>query len=242
MIRLSFAFFSGFLLPGLILSACNSVPPGPEGNPGRYGAAGFPDALRFKQEYELLNGTRRTDGALLGPVEISPDNTFVYFSEEEALNFSRQGTGVIFLGAGWCRWCRSLAPEYIRMARGYSLYNTIYYVPVENDTGGGKGKAYRALAELAGNYMEKAGSSFANVSGNPAVVASYVKRNRDKGYGLFPAVTLFFNKGTLVGMHVGTVPGHNSDEPLDEDGIKALEEAFTKHFEVLGTNPCPAKC
>jgi hypothetical protein len=123
------------------------------------------------------------------------------------------------------------------------LYNTIYYVSLKNDDTGGKSRTYRALAELVGDYMQKAGSSFANVSGNPVVTASYIKRNRDEGYGLYPAITLFFNKGTLTGMHVGTVPGHNdSDKPLDAEEIKSLEDAFKKHFEVLGTDPCPAKC
>jgi thiol-disulfide isomerase/thioredoxin len=247
MMRRSFKNFSGWAWAALIFLSCASAPRPSEGNfaaprPASQSQADLSDALRFKREYEDLNGTKRADGAVLRPVEIPADNTFRYLTGEEALEFSRQGTGVVFLGAGWCRWCRSIAPEYARMAGEYLSYNTIYYVPLKNEDGE-KNRAYRALAELVGDYMQKAGSSFANVSGNPLVTASYVKRNRDEGYGLYPAITLFFNRGTLVGMHVGTVPDHNdSNKPLDAAGIKSLEEAFKKHFEVLGTDPCPAKC
>jgi hypothetical protein len=247
----SFKNFLRFVLLGIIFLSCTSGPLRLERNIGALQPAGqnqvreldVSDALRFKWEYEDLNGTKRADGVLLRPIEIPSNNTFVYLTEEEVLAFSKQGTGMVFLGAGWCRWCRSLVPEYARMVGKYLLYNTIYYVPIKNDDRGEKSRAYRALAELVGNYMGKAGSSFANVSGNPLVVASYIKRNEDAGYGLYPAITLFFNRGVLVGMHVGTVPGHNdSNKPMDAAEIRILEEAFKEHFEVLGTEPCPAKC
>jgi thiol-disulfide isomerase/thioredoxin len=85
------------------------------------------DAVKFKEEYEELNGTTSSSGKEYPSVNIDSDNVIVYSSLEEVLDILDSGTGVIYLGYPTCPWCRNAVPVLLKASDNTSL-DKIYYV------------------------------------------------------------------------------------------------------------------
>ena len=56
------------------------------------------DALRFKTEYEALNGSVTQAGEQYLSVEIPAENQVIYLTAEEAASLLETGTGVVLMG------------------------------------------------------------------------------------------------------------------------------------------------
>lgn len=65
------------------------------------------DALKFKEAYEKLNDEYAYGSIKYSSLDISENNPFVYASEEEMVDFLKNGTGIIYLGYPKCPWCRN---------------------------------------------------------------------------------------------------------------------------------------
>ena len=59
------------------------------------------DALRFKTEYEALNGSVTQAGEQYLSVEIPAENQVIYLTAEEAASLLETGPGVVLMGAPW---------------------------------------------------------------------------------------------------------------------------------------------
>lgn len=91
------------------------------------------DALKFKEEYESLNGTiRESDGELYNSIEISKDNPIKYINAEEALEVLDSKIAIIYIGANWCPWCRNSLPVMFDVAKKMNI-DTIYYLNLDDD-------------------------------------------------------------------------------------------------------------
>lgn len=199
------------------------------------------DALRFQQEYEELNSTIRDDGVYMKSVQVPSDNMIKYVTIEEALEFSETGTGVVFLGAGWCRLCRITASLIAEASSSHNI--PIHYVSLKRFGGSSGEVGYQELAELVGEYMRGWGTAFANVTGSESTIISRIEEIQDGEYRMFAGILLFYNKGTLTGMNVGTIEGHyDVDTLLNSQQEEKFLEMFDRHMEVLGTDPCPPGC
>ena len=92
------------------------------------------DAIRFKEEYEKLNGMPRSEKAfaLYNTTYISEDNPAVYIDMSVASDLLTSGSAIIYFGANWCPWCRNILPILIcEMDR--NDVDTLYYVDVTKD-------------------------------------------------------------------------------------------------------------
>lgn len=90
------------------------------------------DALKFKDEYESLNGEALGDSGLkYRSVEISKDNPFVYKTAGDVVKMiERKESFVVYFGFSTCPWCRSVIGTLINVAKDNGL-STIYYVDVK---------------------------------------------------------------------------------------------------------------
>lgn len=90
------------------------------------------DALKFKEEYESLNGQALGDtGLKYRSVAISEDNPFVYKTAGEIVKMiERRESFVVYFGFSNCPWCRSVIGTLINVAKDNGL-STIYYVDVK---------------------------------------------------------------------------------------------------------------
>ena len=75
------------------------------------------DAIKFKREYEEFNDKNYDNGKAYFNVNLSNKNLFKYITEEDAVQFLKEGTGVIYFGFPQCPWCRTLVPYLEEAAR-----------------------------------------------------------------------------------------------------------------------------
>ena len=94
-------------------------------------ACGRNDGSRFKKDYESLNGVEtKTSGVYYRDVNIKKNNPFVYTSLEEVNGkINSKETFIVYFGANWCPWCRSVIETFIDVCKEKNI-KTVYYVDV----------------------------------------------------------------------------------------------------------------
>lgn len=91
------------------------------------------DALKFKEEYESLNGKTNNNNKEYREIEIAINNPFIY-TDLKKINkmIEKKKTFIVYFGANWCPWCRSVLPTAIEEAEKAGV-NKIYYIDVRPD-------------------------------------------------------------------------------------------------------------
>lgn len=111
------------------------------------------DSIKFKDEYESLNGVVNDYGKENRKLSISRNNPFIYKTDSEIVDMiNKKESFVVYFGFSSCPWCRSVISSLIEAADDLN-YNTIYYVDV---------KDIRNILELDENnevYESKKGSA-----------------------------------------------------------------------------------
>ena len=91
------------------------------------------DALKFKNEYESLNG-KETDNKEHNYREVSipEDNPFVYITAEDlAKKIDDKENFVVYFGFDTCPWCRSVISTLAKVANDLEV-KKIYYVSIKD--------------------------------------------------------------------------------------------------------------
>ena len=114
------------------------------------------DSIKFKKEYESLNGTKNSNDHEIRSLDIADDNPFVFATEDEIVKMiDNKETFVVYFGFTACPWCRSVLTSLIESAKENNI-TKIYYVNVLdirdkyelND----KNKAVRTVEGTEGYY------------------------------------------------------------------------------------------
>ncbi len=88
------------------------------------------DAIKFKNEYEGLNGEKNSGGTEYRKLDIGIDNPFVYKTEDELVNLiNDEESFIVYFGFNTCPWCRSVLPSLIDASKDNGI-TKIYYVDV----------------------------------------------------------------------------------------------------------------
>ena len=86
---------------------------------------GKKDALRFKSEYESLNGDESARS-----ISIDKKNPFIYKDASEIVSMIKnKETFIVYFGFAKCPWCRSVLPNLIKAAKDNNI-KKIYYVDI----------------------------------------------------------------------------------------------------------------
>lgn len=85
------------------------------------------DAVKFKEEYEALNGKKTYGDAVYQTLDIDEKNKVVYDDLKGAREFLKNGTGIIYFGFPNCPWCRGILPTLLDVVEDSSL-DKLYYV------------------------------------------------------------------------------------------------------------------
>lgn len=82
------------------------------------------DAIKFKEEYEKLNGKTAYEDYKYPSIKILENNHFKYKSYREIIKIIKNGTGIIYFGFNNCPWCRNAVSvlQYVN--------SDIYYIDV----------------------------------------------------------------------------------------------------------------
>ena len=91
------------------------------------------DAVKFKEEYESLNGKKNSKDLEYRTVSINENNPFVYIDTNELIKkIENKETFFVYFGDSMCPWCRSVIEKAISVSNDYDIKN-IYYVKIWDD-------------------------------------------------------------------------------------------------------------
>lgn len=95
------------------------------------GCSNSVDGLKFKDEYENLNGTKTSySDSDYRSLDISKRNPFVYSTADDILDMiNNKETFYVYFGSSYCPWCRSVIEEAINSAIDNKI-DKIYYVDI----------------------------------------------------------------------------------------------------------------
>ena len=90
------------------------------------------DSIKFKEEYEELNGKEATLDRKYKELDIEEDNPIKYSNYDEIIDVIKNKTGIIYLGFPECPWCRTALPVLFDAAKENKI-DTIYYLNIKNE-------------------------------------------------------------------------------------------------------------
>ena len=89
------------------------------------------DGIKFKEEYEKLNGKKNDQGKKYREIIIDSKNKMVYKTTEEVLNLiDKKKSFVLYFGFDTCPWCRSVVPTLASISK--ELNQEVYYIDVKD--------------------------------------------------------------------------------------------------------------
>ena len=89
------------------------------------------DDIKFKEEYEKLNGKKNNQGKKYREITIDSKNKMVYKTTEEVLNLiDKKKSFVLYFGFDTCPWCRSVVPTLASISK--ELNQEVYYIDVKD--------------------------------------------------------------------------------------------------------------
>ncbi len=204
------------------------------------------DAIKFKEEYEVLNGDNNSSGEEHRILSISEDNPFVYATGEEIVKkIENNETFYVYFGSSYCPWCRSVIERAIKVAKENDI-KTIYYVDIWdkdhveilrdtyelNATGkpevvfeGGEG--YKDLLKYFDNLLSD--YTLTDTAGNKVLVGE--KR-------IFAPTFIYVEKGSAKRLTEGISEKQTSSRmKLTEEILKDEEKQFNEFF-TNANNSC----
>ena len=89
------------------------------------------DSVKFKEEYESINGEVSYGENTYRELSIDKDNPIIYKSAKDIVEMiDNKETFVVYFGFSTCPWCRSVINNLINVSKDLEI-DTIYYVDVK---------------------------------------------------------------------------------------------------------------
>ena len=191
------------------------------------------DAVKFKQEYESLNGlvNENNEKEYLN-VEIEEENPIIYKSGQEILDIMKNEDAIIYFGFAACPWCRNAVPVLLETAKELNV-DKIYYVDILDmrDTYKFSGSiepeqtkkgtdAYYSILKILDKKLEK--FYVTDDAGN--MYDTGVKR-------LYAPTVVSMSGGKVKGFHVATV--ESQKDPYKALDDKQKEELKTAYKDLI---------
>ncbi len=192
------------------------------------------DELKFKEEYEAINGQpTETEGVNYSILDIPTDNKIVYVDEEEVLEILNEGTGIIYFGFPECPWCRSLLPTFIDTVKKSDI-DKIYYANILES------RDVKSLDENDKVITEKEGTEtyFKIIEKLDKHLGNYTAINSDEKRLYFPSIA-YVKDGEVTGFQIGTVDSQTDPyEELNKEQVTELEEMINNNIEKISSLVC----
>ena len=186
------------------------------------------DEIKFKKEYESLNGEKNDAGKKYMRISISKDNNVKYASYDEVMELLDKGTGILYLGFPECPWCRNALPVLLKAAKENEVANIYYFNAL----------SIRDIKELKNGKIvttKKGTKKYYNLVNRLEEHLGPYQGLEDESIKriYFPTV-VFVMGGEVVGLHVATV--NSQDDPykkLSKDQERELFDIYTKHIDAM---------
>lgn len=202
--------------------------------------------VKFKNDYEEINGKENKSGKKHRSVTISEDNAFIETTPEELVKKIDDGDSFyIYFGSRLCPWCRSVIEKADEISRENGI-EKIYYVDIWDDEGNeifrdkyeiidGEAKrtiegteAYYKMLEYFKDYLSD--YELTSNAGDP--VSTGEKR-------IYAPNFVYISNGKISRLVSGNSSLQtDSREELTEEMLKEEEDIFNKFF----INACDDAC
>ena len=203
------------------------------------------DALKFKQEYEELNGTVAFGDIKYNDLEISVNNPMKYSNYDEIIDVIKNESGIIYLGFPGCPWCRSALPILLDVAKDNDI-TTIYYKNIKDDRDSYVLENGKLVYQLDDEGNEKKGAEgyFKLMEALDKNLTEYVVSYEGKEYKtgekrIYAPTVVFVRDGKVLGLHVSTVDSHKSGfDKMTEEQIDELYGIYEEYILEMKNSSC----
>lgn len=192
------------------------------------------DSLRFKEEYESLNGTiRESDGALYNDIIIPEDNPVKYVNCEEAIEVLKKENAILYIGANWCPWCRNAIPVLFDVLKNQNI-KTLYYLNLDNEKDTYEIKNGKLIKTVEGSKGYYALLDFLKDDLEDYVLkdTNGKKYNTHEKRIYMPYVSAFQN-GEILKSHVGTVSLMEDQTKYSKMTEEQIKELYSLYDELV---------
>lgn len=191
----------------------------------------FSDSLKFKKEYESLNGKASYGENKYKDLSISKINPIKYSNYDEIIDIINNGTGIIYLGFPECPWCRTAVPVLLDVAKDNEV-NTIYYLNIKNERDSyiiEDGELTLALND-DGKEIKGTKGYFRLLDALKDNLSDYIISYEDKTYEvgekrIYAPSVIFVKDGKVLGIQVSTV--EDQTDPFKELTEEQYEELYS---------------
>lgn len=207
----------------------------------------YEETREIKKKYESLNGkVRETDKATYQNVYIDESIELDVVSAQTAVKFIKEESGVLFIGAPWCPWCRNALPVLMEAARDNNL--VIKYLDItdiRNVYEIKDGKLVKTQKEGEGYYelLEALDSVLGDDTYKLEDDKGKVYNTKEKRIYMPSAIAV--KNGKIVGTHVSTVnlnEGQTKYSKLEKEQVAELKSIYNDLIEkTKGLDVCSSE-
>lgn len=196
------------------------------------------DALKFKNEYEDLNGKTTNSGKEYLNIQIDKNNPIKYITYDELMDILDSGTGIIYFGFPECPWCRNAVPVLLEAIKEQSI-NEIYYFNAHDM------RDEKELNENGEIVTTKEGTDEYNkiVEKLYDYLNVYDGLNDDTIKRLYFPNVFFISNGKVVGNHMSTVESQKDPYiELTEEQKEELKNIYIENIKKVFNYDCNDGC
>jgi len=203
------------------------------------------DAIKFKEEYEALNGEKNTSDKEYKKLSIEENNPIKYATYDELLDLIDNKTGIIYLGFPECPWCRSALPVLLDAVKDNKI-DTIYYMNIKNERDSyvvKDGKLTHSV-DKDGNKIKGTEGYFKLLEALDEHLDDYVVTSDDKEYEvgekrIYAPSVIFVREGKVLNIQVSTVDSHlDPYESLTKKQYQELYDIFNDSINDIYSSTC----
>ncbi len=196
------------------------------------------DALKFKAEYEALNGKKNKNNKEYVHVSVDAKNPYVYAKYDDVIDIIKNGTGVIYFGFPECPWCRNMVPVLASAAKEMGIDKVYYFNALDM-------RDIKSLDKDGSIKTEKEGTKeyYELVDALGDSIGSYEGLNDDSIKRLYFPTVIFVKDGKIIKSHIGTLDSQiDPYKVLNDKEKNELKEiymdGFNKVYEIMCDEAC----
>lgn len=196
------------------------------------------DNIKFKNEYESLNGKLNSHDKEYVKVELDDDNPYVYATYDEVMDILKNKTGVIYFGFPECPWCRNMVPVLADAAKELGIKKIYYFNALDM-------RDIKSLDDNGNIVTEKEGTKeyYELIEALGDSIGSYEGLNDDSIKRLYFPTVVFVKDGKILNAHIGTLD--SQEDPyvvLNKNQKNELKNIYIDNINKVYDILCDEAC